>query len=615
MSFKQKLTIKKKFIFPALLLLAVLIFLGICIPAGDSFRFKRISEKLFQTELEGNTLSLHYTLAYPENYGFEDNAVLPCYMGTDSEAASDNDVISDRETIQKLLSSLSHISKERLSETDSYTYDLLVRYLERKLSGTEFEYYTEPFSPGSGIQSGLPILLADYTFRRKQDVEDYLSILDQTDEYLSGLLLYETEKADAGLFMPEYSASKIIDQCSAIMDKEQLENGTHFLHTTFEERIAALVEEGIISQQEAEQYLSENDRLLTTVMAPAYEQIADTFTILSQKGCNDYGLYYYPDGRAYYEYLLASTTGSDRSVSEIKRLLFEDFQKNYNEMLILLSKYPEIADSGLAASFDLPLSEPSGMLEDLRERMAEDFPSFPSESGDFKTAVTIKSVSPSMENYSSPAYYLTPPIDDMKNNIIYINGKNTTDNLTLYTTLAHEGYPGHLYQTVYSQLYLTQNDSVNLRHLLHYGGFVEGWAYYVENLSYYYAEDQVKNNAYASAYYESCRLNRNIHLCLYSLIDIAIHYDGATPEQIQKILGSIGITSSASVTAIYQYIAEEPVNYIKYYLGYMEIELLKEKAAVLWGNEFTPYRFHKFILETGPSDFAGLNEQLLKAAS
>lgn len=615
MSFKQKPTIKKKFIFPALLLLAVLIFLGICIPAGDSFRFKRISEKLFQTELEGNTLSLHYTLAYPENYGFEDNAVLPCYMGADSEAASDNDVISDRETIQKLLSSLSHISKERLSKTDSYTYDLLIRYLERKLSGTEFEYYTEPFSPGSGIQSGLPILLADYTFRRKQDVEDYLSILDQTDEYLSGLLLYETEKADAGLFMPEYSASKIIDQCSAIMDKEQLENGTHFLHTTFEERIAALIEEGIISQQEAAQYLSENDRLLTTVMAPAYEQIADTFTILSQKGCNDYGLYYYPDGRAYYEYLLASTTGSDRSVSEIKRLLFEDFQKNYNEMLILLSKYPEIADSGLAASFDLPLSEPSGMLEDLRERMAEDFPSFPSESGDFKTAVTIKSVSPSMENYSSPAYYLTPPIDDMKNNIIYINGKNTTDNLTLYTTLAHEGYPGHLYQTVYSQLYLTQNDSINLRYLLHYGGFVEGWAYYVENLSYYYAEDQVKNNAYASAYYESCRLNRNIHLCLYSLIDIAIHYDGATPEQIQKILGSIGITSSASVTAIYQYIAEEPVNYIKYYLGYLEMELLKEKAAVLWGNEFTPYRFHKFILETGPSDFTGLNEQLLKAAS
>ena len=144
-----------------------------------------------------------------------------------------------------------------------------------------------------------------------------------------------------------------------------------------------------------------------------------------------------------------------------------------------------------------------------------------------------------MEDYSSPAYYLTPPIDDMERNIIYINGKNTPDNLTLYTTLAHEGYPGHLYQTVYSQLYLNQNNASHIRYLLHYGGFVEGWAYYVENLSYSYARDQVKDNAYASAYYEACRLNRNIHLCLYSLIDIAIHYDGATQEQIQKILHSI----------------------------------------------------------------------------
>ena len=220
-----------------------------------------------------------------------------------------------------------------------------------------------------------------------------------------------------------------------------------------------------------------------------------------------------------------------------------------------------------------------------------------------------------MRDYCSPAYYLTPPIDDMQNNIIYINGKNATDHLTLYTTLAHEGYPGHLYQTVYSQLYLRQNDASPIRYLLHYGGYVEGWAYYVEDLSYSYAEDQVRNNAYAVAYYEACRLNRNIHLCLYSLLDIAIHYDGATPEQVQKILQSVGITNPSSVTAIYQYIAEEPVNYLKYYLGYMEITLLREKAKLLWEDDFTLYRFHQFLLETGPSDFSGLHEQLQKSIS
>lgn len=577
-----------------------------------------LSKSLFHSELAGNTLTLHYTLADPKAYGFEEAAVLPCYTGASMSESISSDLPTDGDDEAEILgalSALSKISKKRLSETDSYTYDLLSRYLNRRLTGAQFDYFTEPFSPNSGIQSGLPILLADYTFRCRQDVEDYLSILDQTDEYLSGLLLYETEKADAGLFMADYSADKVIDACGTIMDKKLLADGTHFLHSTFEERISKLVEEEIITADEAGQYLSENDRLLTTVMAPAYEQIADTFTTLRDAGSNPYGLYYFRDGREYYEYLLASQTGSSRPVSEIKRLLFEDFQENYNQLLALIAKYPQVADAGLTSSLDLAIDDPAAILEDLQTRMCHDFPAFPADEENFLPSVTVKSVSPSMRDYCSPAYYLTPPIDDVQDNIIYINGKNTADHLTLYTTLAHEGYPGHLYQTVYSRLYLRQNDASLIRYLLHYGGYVEGWAYYVEDLSYSYAEDQVRNNAYAVAYYEACRLNRNIHLCLYSLLDIAIHYDGATPEQVQKILQSVGITNPSSVMAIYQYITEEPVNYLKYYLGYMEIKLLKEKAKLLWEDDFTLYRFHQFLLEAGPSDFTGLQEQLYKSVS
>ena len=600
---KQKINIKQWYIYPALIILLLAALFSIYFFIGDKIRFRIFAKNLFISELSGDTLSLHYTLAYPENYNLDEKAALPCYTG--KEAASD-----DKAQILKMLSSLSRISRNLLSESDSYTYDLLNRYLIRRLSGTEFDYYAEPFSANSGIQSGLPILLADYTFRRKQDIEDYLSILDQTDEYFEGLLLYETEKSDAGLFMADYSAAKVIEQCDLIMDKKQLAEGTHFLHTTFEERISALTESGLITAEEANQYISENDRLLTTVVQPAYELAADTFTLLENTGKNKQGLYYFPQGRDYYEYLLSSTTGSDRPVSEIKRLLYEDFQNNYNAMLTLISNYPKIADTALASSYDLPVSTPADMLTDLQYQMADDFPAFPVTGSDFTTSVTVKSVSPSMEDYCSPAYYLTPPIDDMSSNIIYINGKNKPDSLTLYTTLAHEGYPGHLYQTVYSQLYLKQNNSSCIRYLLHYGGYVEGWALYVENLSYFYAQEQVKANPYAASYYEACRLNRNIHLCLYSLLDIAIHYDGATFSQVQEILQSIGITDTASSKAVYEYIVEEPVNYLKYYLGYMEIELLKTQAKALWGDEFSLYRFHKFILETGPSDFTGLNNKL-----
>ena len=598
-----KISRKQGILLFLLFILSITLPLTIYLRTDDSRKFKDLTEELFYSELSGNTLSLHYTLAFPETYGFNEPACLPAY-----EAAPDN----GEEDIRSMLERLSQISPEHLNDEDAYTYDLLTRYLNLRLVGTAYPYYSDPLSPSSGMQSGLPILLADYTFRSAKDVEDYLHILDQTDTYFDGLTQYEKEKSENRLFMSDASAGKIIEQCCSIMDKDALSSGTHFLHTTFEERLDAMRQEDLITEEQKSQWMAENDRLLTTVMAPAYENMADAFTILQGSGSNDMGLCYFPEGRAYYEYLLASTTGSSRSIAEIKTLLFNDFQQNMTAMSDLFYHYPELAAITSAETAPFPFTSPEEMLDDLKERMTDDFPAFPVSKGiDFNTSYTIKRVSPSMEDYCSPAYYLTPPIDDMSNNIIYINHKNSPDALTLYTTLAHEGYPGHLYQTVYSQLYMNQEETSCIRYLLHYGGYVEGWALYVENLSYDYAQSLVRDKSpITAAWYEACRLNRNIQLCLYSLLDIAIHYEGATPAKVHAILRKLGITDEETVAAIYEYIVEEPVTYLKYYLGFMEFTLLRDAAQNVWGEDFSLQRFHRFVLETGPSDFQGLQSRL-----
>ena len=146
---------------------------------------------------------------------------------------------------------------------------------------------------------------------------------------------------------------------------------------------------------------------------------------------------------------------------------------------------------------------------------------------------------------------------------------------------------------------------------------------YAELSSYDYAINLAGNNyPEAASYYLACRLDRQIQLCLYSLLDIAIHYDGATPEDVQEILASFGSTDADTVAAIYAYIAEEPCNYPKYYLGYLEITELKKKAAEVWyrDNQTTAARisdiyndpdfllyFHRFLLENGPADFKTLS--------
>ncbi len=323
------------------------------------------------------------------------------------------------------------------------------------------------------------------------------------------------------------------------------------------------------------------------------------------------GLSYFPDGSAYYEYLLASTTGSSRSIPEIKAMLWNDFQQNIVALVNLYNSAPGLSALGGNSRIAFPLSTPEEMLEDLQNRIRDNFPDFPAAGERFVPGYTVKSVSPSMEDYTSPAYYLTPPVDDMRSNIIYINHKNSPDALTLYTTLAHEGYPGHLYQTVYSQMYMNRKDASPIRYLLHYGGYVEGWALYVENLSYGYAQQVVgEDHPLEALWFEACRLDRNLQLCLYSLLDIAIHHEGATPGQVRAILAKMGITNTQTASAVYQYIVEEPVNYLKYYLGYLEFLNLRDTARKMWGEDFTLQRFHQFVLETGPSDFQGLQEKL-----
>lgn len=571
---------------------------------NDQRSFTQLSKELFTGEMISNTLNMHYTIAHPENYNIE---YIPCL----SVYSPDRSANSSAE-VEKLISQLEHISPGKLSPSDAYTYDLLLSYLYNQRTESILYLYGEPFAPSSGVQAALPILLTDYAFRSVKDVEDYLAILNQVDDMLAGMILFEQEKAKSGLFMSDQAVEKVIDQCDNIISKEKLLTGTHFLQSTFQERVDALEQEKILTPADKEIYLAENNRLLSHVVQPAYEKTGDELYLLKGSGKNEMGLSYYPEGQKYYQYLLKSSTGSYRSINGIKKLLYDDFTKHYEELRSLSKAHPELSSLLQTSSPELPLKEPAEILENLQQNIVENYPALPSEKGSAKPVCIIKNVSDSMEPYSSPAYYLTPPIDSYLENTIYINQKNNVNSLTLYTTLAHEGYPGHLYQSVYHRFHMAGENGNPLRHILHYGGYLEGWALYVEMDSFQYAKQMAAANTPEMAcLYDYYRLNRSLQLCLYSLLDISIHYDGADLPQVQKILAVIGIQDKNTVQSIYEYIVEEPANYLKYYLGYLEIHELKKQAQELWGEKYRDYDFHQFFLDAGPSDFSNL-EKLLK---
>lgn len=565
------------------------------------WKFQQLTDSFFHEEMVSNTLNMHYSLAHPENFGIKDyDPILPAY----SQQAN----LSSQKYIIELLDKLDDISPHSLNREDEYAHTLLSRYLTLSLEMCQFPYYEEPLSPSSGMQSQLPILLAEYTFRNEQDVEDYLAILDQTDEYFASMLTFEQEKAAAGLLMPASSLKKVIEQCDTIVSKDALDKGTHFLQSTFSERIEALLAQRLITADEAMQHQMNNDRLLRTVVQPAYEQLGDGLYVLLDSSIPLEGLAAKPQGADYYELLLISETGSYRNVAEVKKLLLAKLQEEYDALLEYSVKF---YDQNYTTTDAFPYESCEQMLQALQIRMVTDFPALDNKS-DSLPAVSVKEVSESLQEYCAPAFYLTAPIDDTDNNVIYINPENEDYGLDLYTTLAHEGYPGHLYQTVYSNRYFATENINDARQVLWYGGYMEGWALYVEFLSFDYASELLEEqNMPAEALMSQIKKhNRSLQLCLYSLIDIMIHYEGASYSQVAKVLQAFGITDVDSISAIYTYIVEEPCNYLKYYLGYMEILQLQQEARTLWGTDYSDYSFHCFYLDRGPSDFASLNDYL-----
>ncbi len=571
----------------------------------DEKLFNSLSSRLFEEEMTASTLNMHYTIAHPENFGIHDyKPMLPLYRtngNLQSQAAAEN-----------FLAALDDIRSERLSESDAYTYTLLMRNLENSYQKNKYTYYNEPLSPSSGMQTQLPILLAEYAFRSRQDVADYLSLLDQTDEYFASLLLFEQEKAANGLLMPASSLDKVIRQCNSILTEQSLAEGAHFLQTTFAERLVPLKEQGKLTAEEVSSLIQLNHQLLCKSMLPAYQSLAEGLSTLKDDSTTLSGLAARPEGQEYYKYLWASETGSFRSIEEAKELLTAQLEQELAAIRDLSAQYPDaIRSQALREEGWFPYRDAAVMLADLQERMQEDFPSLPSYSSNMP-GLTVKVVDQNLQNYCAPAFYLTAPLDDTDNNVIYINPKSTPTGLELYTTLAHEGYPGHLYQTVYSNRTCLENDENPLRQLLYYGGYVEGWALYVEFISYDYASELMRElgRSQDAVAIQFEKHSRSLQLCLYSLLDIMIHYENASYQQIAQVLENFGIGEASAATAIYSYIAEEPCNYPKYYFGYTEILELQKTARQQWGADYSDYEFHRFYLDCGPSDFTSLQERL-----
>lgn len=543
--------------------------------ANQNKTFQSFTNEVFCQEVASNTISLHYSLKNPDTYGIKDAPITFGEFSTDAQAS--------KASLENLQAALKQFSYEKLSVKNQLTYDVLDEYLKMAEENTKYLLYEEPLGLVSGIQTQLPVLLSEYQFYDKDDVDTYLKLMESTPDYFKSLIKFEKAKSKAGLFMADYAADTVIAQCTAFMEMGE----SNYLISTFVERLKQLD----IPTSEQSNYIKKNAQMLQSYVLPAYSELISAVQSLKGTGKNEEGLCHLPKGKAYYEQVVYEATGSKKTVPQLEEMTRQQMITDLEAMEEVL----QIAGSEAKETAAMEENNPVSILNELEAKTGKSFPQPPD------TVTQVKYVPKAMEKHLSPAFYMIPAIDNTKENVIYVNQAHMSNNLTLYTTLAHEGYPGHLYQTVY---YAGTNPDP-LRSIFNFGGYVEGWATYAEMCSYYLSSLSKEQATLLQK-------NSSIILGLYALADMGIHYEGWSKLDTIAFFKNYGIKDSRTVERIYELVIGSPGNYLKYYIGYVEFLELKKEWMEKKGSDFSQKEFHEAVLTVGPAPFALVEEYMWK---
>lgn len=541
----------------------------------DSFR--QFTEDLFCSQVCSDSLTLNYTLSHPERYGI-------CSLPDGLLPLAADETPDECAAYENLLKTLESFDKDKLDDEHKLLYEILAYSLENSVEGQSYRNFFEDLGPVSGIQAQLPVLLCEYRIEDAADLSQYFSILQSIPSYFDFLAEREKSKQLTGTLPARSTLSHIGNQCREWLYKD----GSSLLISVFNTRASSF---SFLDEAGKKKAIKKNKRLVEKKVVPAYRTLLKEIEALMPLGTKDGALCHYPGGKPYYAYLVRTTTGSSMDVPSLFSSLKEMLENSRKTLTAYAVSNPSLFSSCL--DYTNAFQTPEQILNELKEKTSADFP-IPS-----GTSCTIKYVDKSLEEYLSPAFYLTPPIDNNTSHVIYVNNSSRFDRSSLYSTLAHEGYPGHLLQNAYMQ----QKKLPVLRYVLSFGGYSEGWASYSEIYSCRYLGASEKET-------EILQNSAIADLCLYGLSDIGVHYFGWGNESLYKFLKPYGISDPDTAEKLRDTIVDEPASYLKYSVGYLEFTRLKELFQEKDGSTYTDMRFHTFVLDMGEAPFSILESHM-----
>lgn len=551
-------------------------------------KFGRFLNSCFREYAAENTVTLHFKLSNPSAYGIK-APVSPTYGNLSSDTLKKN-CSRSKELLQKLYT----FPTSSLTKKQKLTWQIFQDYLNESIMNEKYILYSSPLGT-NGLQSEIPVTLSEYRLDNEKDIKDYLSLVNQVPELFTQILDFEQERRNAGIISPSFVISDTIDQIDQFLNASEENN---LLIQSFEERLAEVEP---LSKDQKASYIANNRLLVTDKVLPAYKSLKTSLQAYANDSKNTSSkerLCEYKNGQDYYKFLLMSNVGTDFSPEDCITILESQLKNTVKDISSLTTKNKDLYTEYLSAT--PALSAPKEIMNTLKNDSLIDFPEIKN------ISCQLKNVPDALSGTSACAFYLVPPIDSTKDNIIYIN-KSRVDSNELFSTLAHEGYPGHLYQTNY---FLTTNPSP-LRTFLHCAGYDEGWGTYAQLYSYNFIEFKNVDEQTTKQLRQLYRDNDLLSLSLSSLSDLYVNYKNYDENALANYLQTYGIDKDGAQN-LYRYVIENPTTYLSYSIGCYELDQLKQTMADSLGKAFKISDFHEAVLNVGSCNFSILRQEIEK---
>lgn len=548
-------------------------------------KFDEFMKQEFVESMEQSYPNTHIILENPKDYGVDTSKTK---VQIDKEL-NDTTMKENKELNEKSAKAFKEFDRDTLSDEQKETYDIYSYMLDytTEMNDSKFDYMSMPLESMTGMHTQLPTLFSDWTLRNEQDVKDVITLMKSVRPYMDSILAYTKKQEEKGTLMLDIKSVK--EYCEKVV-KEDVNSS---VLTGLNESIDNLK----LGDDKTKQYKAELKKAFQEYFLPAYSDIIKTMKELDSSKNNTLGLSHMKNGKEYYELLFKQATGTDKSIEDIKKELNSMSRSSLLAVQSVISKNKNLYDEYVNGKIKTKYKDFESMLKDLDKDIKDDFPSVGT------LNYRIRPIGEDLASGGVAAYFNIPALDGTTPKQIRVNMLEDALNvqsLETFSTVAHEGIPGHMYQIAYAYKNVKDPWRNSMASFL---GYTEGYATYTELYALKYLDG-------VSA--DAVKLQQNMVVyqdCLIALADIGIHYEGWTKEDLSNFLEENGLGVS-DVSDFYNQLQANPTAFLSYYVGYVQIANLKKDAQEELKDKFNDRDFHEAILKSGAAPFHVVEENV-----